>query len=193
MKNSVTNVVSLHQLQKEFEETQAASITEHFAGFSQRMNELIDLTDIDIPAMHDGRQAYLSSLLQSSKMSSADWLKKNRPPKASTLRNIVVYLLNHIPGSYNPLRVEAWLKYGDEAVPNPFEARLDNQSLIPLAAALIASEAKTLAIPPAAFDLNNVLSCTVDMLADFHITNESMVEAAHRQIIAQHIKLHPKA
>ena len=176
---------------KQIEEINQASATvsEAFPGFSDRLNYLIDLADLNIPPMDDGRQAYVSALLQSSKMAPGDWLKKDRPPKTTTLRKLVVYLLSHISGEHNPYKVEAWLKYGDVAVVNPFESsHQENQSLIPLATTLIVSVAKEIGIPANEFDLSIVLSSVVDMLFDFKLSHESMVEPVHRKIISQYIK-----
>lgn len=186
-------VVQLHRQQEEFLNTTPAEVSEIFPGFSARINQFIDLTDLNIPHMDEGRQAYIANLFQSSKMAPGDWLKKDKPPKPSTLRKIVLFLLTHIKGDYNPLRVEAWLKYGDGAVTNPFRhSNPDNEALIPLAASLIASVAKEIDVQTTHFDLNQVLNGTIETLSDFQITHESMVEPVHRKIIAQHIRSNPR-
>lgn len=192
MRNSDKNVV---QLQKEIKEINQASstVTEAFPGFSKRLNHLIDLSDIDIPPLDDGRQAHISALLKASKMAPGDWLKKDKPPKTATLRKLVNYLLSNIQGDHNPYKVEAWLKYGNTAVKNPFDLEPKaNQALIPLATTLIVSVAKEIDIPPHDFDLTKVLSSTIEMLSDFKLIHESTVEPVHRTIIAQYIRANPK-
>ncbi|MCU7917253.1 MAG: hypothetical protein KZQ95_02705 [Candidatus Thiodiazotropha sp. (ex Epidulcina cf. delphinae)] len=193
MNKSEKKVVRLHRQIEEFNQTTSGTVSEVFPGFSKRLNHLIDLTDLNVPAMDDGRQAYISALLQASKMAPGDWLKKNKPPKTTTLRKLVIYLLSRIPGDHNPFKIEAWLKYGDEAVQNPFNSMPQNsQALIPLATALIVSVAKEINVTANEFDLNKVLSATVETLSDFQLTHESMVEAVHRKIIAQYIKSNPR-
>ena len=192
MSRSEKNVI---QLNRQIEEINQASGTfsEAFPGFSERLNNLIDLADVDIPSLDDGRQAYISTLLQASKMAPGDWLKKDKPPKTATLRKLVNYLIAHLPGDHNPYKIEAWLKYGEEAVSNPFNsAPQANQALIPLATTLIVSVAKEIGIPPHEFDLSNVLTATVETLSDFKLIHESMVEPVHRKIIAQYIKANLK-
>lgn len=164
-----------------------------FPGFSKRLNQLIDMTDLDIPDMDGGRQSYLSNLLNISKMPPGYWLKKDKPPKTSTLRRLVAHLLSHIQGTHNPITVEAWLKYGDVAVPNPFdEDDEENEALAPLATSLIVSVAQEIGIPISKFDLNPVLSSTIDMLAYFKLTQECMIDPVYRAIIAKSIKSHPR-
>lgn len=186
-------VVQLHRQIEELNQAPTGTVSEAFPGFSERLNQLIDLTDLEIPAIDDGRQTYVGNLFQVSKMSPGDWLKKDKPPKTATLRKLVVYLLSHIEGDHNPFKIEAWLKYGDAAVSNPFNVTPeDSQALIPLATSIIVSVAKEIGIPANKFDLNLVLTATVETLADFKLTQEGMVEPVHRRIIAQYIKAHPR-
>lgn len=192
MSKSEKKVIQLHRQIEEINHT-SGTISEAFPGFSERLNHLIDLADLDIPPLDDGRQACISTLLRASKMAPGDWLKKDKPPKTATLRKLVSYLLSHIPGELNPYKIEAWLKYGDEAVSNPFNSTpQENQALIPLAITLIISVAKEINIPPNEFDLNKVLSVTVETCSEFRLTHESMVEPVHRKIIAQYIKANPR-
>lgn len=163
--------------------------TEAFPGFSVRLNMFIDLTDLEIPPLDNGRQSFLGNLVQTTRMSPGEWLKKDKPPKTATLRKLIVYLLDHIQGDYNPFKIEAWLKYGDVAVANPFYKEADSsQSLIPLATSLIVLVAKEIGVPANSFDLNPVLASTVETLSAFKITQANMVEPVHRSIVAEYIK-----
>ncbi|MBX2808156.1 MAG: hypothetical protein KTR20_05935 [Cellvibrionaceae bacterium] len=194
MSKNTRKVVPLTKQIQELNEVTHKIASEVFPGFSARLNQLIDLTDLGIPPLDDGRQAHISLLLQASKMAPGDWLKKDKPPKTSTLRKLVVYLLSHIPGDHSPYKIEAWLKYGDAALSNPFTVQptINNQALIPLATTLIVSTAKTINIPTNQFDLGKVLDATLETLSDFQLTQESMVEPVHKKIIAQYILAHPK-
>jgi hypothetical protein len=192
MSKSGKNVIHLHRQAKEISQA-SDTVTEAFPGFSERLNKLIDLADIGIPPLDNGRQAYISNLIQASKMAPGDWLKKDKPPKTATLRKLVNYLLAHLSGDHNPYKIEAWLKYGDAAVCNPFNSTPQaSQVLIPLATTLIVSVAKEINTPTNEFDLNKVLTATVETLSDFKLTHESMVEPVHRKIIAQYIKANLK-
>ncbi len=186
-------VVQLRDRRAEFNRTTAGAVAEIFPGFSARLNQLIDLTDLDIPDIGDGRQTYIGELLQASKMACGDWLRKDKPPKPTTLRKLVVYLTEHVPGDQNPYKVEAWLRYGDVAVQNPFDSTPQrHQALIPLATALIVSVAKEIDVPTTSFDLSEVLTATIEILANFHITHATLIEPVHRTIIAQYIHAHPR-
>lgn len=193
MNKNNPKVVQLHQQIEEINQTTPKVVTEEFPGFSDRLNKLIDLTDLGIPPLDGGRQAHIASLLQSSKMAPGDWLKKDKPPKNSTLKRLVNYLLSHIDGSHSPLKIQAWLKFGDEAVNDPFcDPQPDNQYLIPLATALIVAVTRENGIPASEYELSRVLCETVEMLAGFNLTHESMIEPVHLQIIYQYIKSHPR-
>lgn len=193
MNKKKPKVVQLHQQIEEINQTTPEAVGEEFPGFSHRLNKLIDLTDLDIPPLDGGRQAHIASLLQASKMAPGDWLKKDKPPKNSTLRKLVNYLLLHIPGTHSPLKVLAWLKFGNEAVNDPFSnSQPDNQDLIPLATALIVSVTRENSIHANEYDLSKVLRETVEMLAGFNLTHESMIEPIHLQIISQYIKSNPR-
>ncbi|MBX2807163.1 MAG: hypothetical protein KTR20_00895 [Cellvibrionaceae bacterium] len=194
MSSNNRKVVPLTEQIQELNEVTHKVTTEIFPGFSTRLNQLIDLTDLGIPPLDDGRQAHISSLLQASKMAPGDWLKKDKPPKTSTLRKLVIYLLSHIAGDHSPYKIEAWLKYGDAALSNPFTTQraMNNQALIPLATTLIVGEAKAINVPTNRFDLSKVLEATLETLSNFQLTQESMVEPVHKKIIAQYILAHPK-
>jgi len=179
------NVVQLHR--EEFKNTPSASVEEIFPGFSERFNILLDLSDLEIPKSR-GKAAYVAELFETSQMAPADWLKKDKPPKPATLRKIVIFLLNHIDKVYSSLKVEAWLKYGDEAVGNPFSYKEEEKSLIPLAAGLISEVAKANKISAVSFELTKVLSAVVKTLSDFEVSDISLIERVHHEIVLQHIK-----
>ncbi len=186
-------VIRLKEQIKEYNEATSDTIVEIFPGFSERFNFLIDLTDLDVPKLYNGRQAYISSLLQVSKMAPGDWLKKDKLPKASTLRKLLTYFLRHIEGSYSVYQIEAWLKYGNEVVPHPFkDIPFHNQQLTSLAVTLIVAVASERSIPTTQFDLNKVLAATLETLSEFEITQESKIKSTHRKIIFQHITTYLK-
>lgn len=187
--NKSAKVVDINSQKREFQDTPSAAVSEIYPGFSLRLNQLIDLTDLEMPPMSDGRQSHVANLFESSRHAPGDWLKKDKPPKPATLRKIVTFLLLHIEGSYNGLRVEAWLKYGDGAVGNPFEdPHTRFQPLTPLATILVTTVAKELDIQAPAFDLERCLELTIETLTDFQLTDQRDILPAHRKIVASHIR-----
>lgn len=187
--NKSAKVVDINSQKREFQDTPSAAVSEIYPGFSLRLNQLIDLTDLEMPPMSDGRQSHVANLFESSRHAPGDWLKKDKPPKPATLRKIVTFLLHHIEGSYNGLRVEAWLKYGDGAVGNPFEdPHTRFQPLTPLATILVTTVAKELDIQAPAFDLERCLELTIETLTDFQLTDQRDILPAHRKIVASHIR-----
>jgi len=192
MKNKV---VYLGASNRETKSSATAEISEIYAGFSRRLNLFIDASDIDAPSMNDGRVSFIADLLNVSRPAVTDWLSKNKPPKETTIFEIVYFFLKHMDAGEDilPARVASWLRYGDEVSPCPFRVEQDEivyQELIPLAASIIANEAKTLGLGAASYDLEKVLKLTVQTLADFELRESNRIKEVHRLIIQQHIKSH---
>ncbi|MFT7223905.1 MAG: hypothetical protein ACI82Z_001449 [Cellvibrionaceae bacterium] len=167
-----------------------ADVSNIFPGFSQRLNELIDKTSLEIPPLDGGRQMALASLVKTSKMATGHWLKNNRPPKASTLRNLVVFLVDYIDKKVNPLKVEAWLKYGEPAIQSPFkEEVIDKINLSPIALAKIVEVCSAKGIEINSFDLKKVLDATIRTMESFEIYSEESFNEKHKEVIYQYIKL----
>jgi hypothetical protein len=190
MKNKV---VRLDALKKEFQSSPAVEITKIHAGFSRRLNFFIDASDIDAPSLNDGRIGYIAELLDVSRPAVTDWISKNKPPKETMLFDLVRYFLKHIDSGEDilPARVVSWLRYGDEVSSCPFDSELEegkNQELMPLAASIIAYEAKNLGLGASSYDLEKVLSLTVATLVDFELQTAEEIKDVHRLIIQQHIK-----
>lgn len=182
------NVVSF-ELKEEYKKTSSAPVTEIHAGFSERLNYLIDTSTIDVPKASDGRFGYIADLFDGNKSGVHGWLTKNKAPKESTLFQIVEFFLKHIESGSHILaaRVVTWLKYGDNIIPCPFRQDTDasKDKLIPVAAQLIAQITNSESITPDKYDLAAVLEYTVEILFNFQITNIDQVKDAHRLIIKQ--------
>jgi transcriptional regulator with XRE-family HTH domain len=152
------NVVRLDELKREFQATSKVEIAEIYTGFSRRFNDFIDISDIDLPTINNGRIGFIAELLNVSRPAVSDWLTKNKPPKKTTLFEVVGYFLKHIEDGNDILlaRVVAWLRYGEEVSPCPFKGLYDasdNKELMPLAASLIANEAKSMGFGATSYDL----------------------------------------
>lgn len=184
-------VVQIDSQRSSFEEVEHAhaDVTKIFPGFSQRLNELIDLSSLDIPKEW-GRQMALSSIVKTSKMATGYWLKSDRPPKASTLRNMVVFLTDNIEKKVNPLKVEAWLKYGEPTIQSPFrEKPIDEVDLSPIALGVIVGICKEREIKIQSFDLEKVLQATISTLETFEVYSNDAIKDKHKEIIYQYIML----
>jgi hypothetical protein len=191
------NVVRLDELKREFQATSKVEIAEIYTGFSRRFNDFIDISDIDLPTINNGRIGFVAEMLNASRPAVSDWLTKNKPPKETTLFEVVCYFLKHIEDGNDvlPARVVAWLRYGKEVSPCPFTGLCDvtdNKELMPLAASLIANEAKSMGLGATSYDLEKVLPLTVTTLADFEIAEIEQVKDVHRLIIQQLIQKYPR-
>ena len=94
-----------------------ANIAEIHAGFSERLNWLLDASDMNPPPLDAGRVTWLAEVTSSSRPAAMDWLKHDRPPKGVTLRKLVSFINEYLPPimSSTP-KIEAWLKYGPDVV-----------------------------------------------------------------------------
>ncbi len=192
MKNKV---IRLDELKHEFQASPGIEISEIHAGFSQRFNYFIDSSDLDAPSLNDGRIGYIAQILDVSRPAVTDWLVKNRPPKESTLFDVVSYLLMHIEHGSDvlPARAVAWLRYGNEVSPCPFETCYDSpdqKRLMPLAARIIANEAKSIGLGANSYDLEQVMPLTITTLVDFELNEMDQIKEIHLQIVRQHIRNH---
>jgi predicted DNA-binding protein YlxM (UPF0122 family) len=193
----ISKVIRLNELRQEFQSSPGIEINEIYAGFSHRLNSFIDFSDIDTPSLNDGRVTFIAEMLEVSRPAVTDWFTKNKPPKETTLFELANYFLKHIEGGDDilPARVVSWLRYGDEVSPCPFQIKNDDpahKELIPLAARIIATEAKTMGLGATSYDLTKVLPLTVSTLVDFELSELEEIQKVHRQIIQQHIRNHPR-
>lgn len=182
------NVASLDQFRKQFkQETEQYSESQVFSGFSARLNIMIDRTQgLNVPSIDDrGRMAYIHKITGHSKPAVSDWLQKDVLPRDHTLRGLVAFLLRHIPGEYNLLRVESWLRFGDEATVCPFLASKPSEASIPLrplAAQLIAVAGRELDLSVSSYDLQGTVDDVVRMLMDYGVASEDDIQDPMREL-----------
>jgi hypothetical protein len=193
---ATNKVTSLERYREEYKaEAENCSVTEVFPGFSERLNLLMDHTeDLNIPAMDErGRIAYIHKITGHSKPAVSDWLKKDILPRDQTLRGLITFLLRHIPGDYNVLRVESWVRFGDEATPCPLslnKGESDTVSLRPLAAKLIADAGKDLTLTVSSYDLQNTMEDVTQMLADYGVRSFEDIQQPLRDLAKYYIQQH---
>ena len=173
MNKNTATIISLDEARDTFNnETHSPPSKEIHKGFSQRFNALIDLVEeLPVPSER-GRRAYIAHVTGFSKPTVDEWLSKDKPPQDTNLRKIVNFMLGYIPGNYNIAQVESWLRYGEEAVSNPFLATPQDErlmSLRPLAGRFIAQAGRNLGLPVTAYSLQQVMNDTINILVDFDI------------------------
>ena len=100
-----------------FSTVEKAKLSEIHAGFSDRLNWLLDLSDLDAPPLNNGRISWTAEITNSSRPAVMDWLKHDKPPKSVTLRKLVIFLHNHLPPIFREVpALEAWLRYGPDVL-----------------------------------------------------------------------------
>lgn len=166
------------------------SITANFPGFSKRLNELIDYADIGVPLLKDkGRAAELAQIFDVSPMATADWIKKDKPPRDLALRQIVTYLLSESGLKCNPVKAQAWLKYGEEAVPSPL---VDKNSwditLGIMASTLVHAALVDLDVPLSSVVLDDAIGSIVELLKHYGIREASQIKPDHHEQILECVK-----
>lgn len=187
-------IVQLRDRFKSEAHENSADIEQFFPGFSVRFNIFLELCELEepIPPLGDGRVNFLVELFDTNRISVAQWLNKDMPPKTTTLRRIVRFLLKYIPGGdYHPVKVEAWLKYGEQAVRNPFVLHKTDR-LTPLAHTLINTISHEIGIPPASIMFERALNETLQYLKSLQLPNPPSVSLDQERIVAQIIRNNAK-
>lgn len=112
------------ELSFEFEQNRVVDVSdiELNAGFSLRFHQLLDcVADLDIPKEHArSRQAYIAQVTGQSEHAAHAWLELDQVPSDDVLESLVRFFLHYTHCQVSALRVESWLRYGDDATPNPF-------------------------------------------------------------------------
>ena len=195
---SANKIASLDQFRREYREEAESQETEGvFPGFTHRLNLLIDKAEgLDIPSINDrGRMAYIHKLTGHSKPAVSDWLQKDTLPRDQTLRSLIAFLLRHIPGEHNVMRVEAWVRFGEEATTNPFSAPRaadDQTALRPLAAKLIAKSSKDMNISVSSYDLLGTMDDVVKMLMDYGVSGPDDIQGPMEDLTKYYIQQHQR-
>ena len=112
-----SNTSVINEKSRVFGTSTELALSEIYSGFSERLNWLIDASDLKAPPLYKGRISWLAKITETSKSAVLAWLKKNKPPKSVFLRKLVTFLVAHLPPiTKNIPTVEAWLKYGPEVI-----------------------------------------------------------------------------
>jgi len=194
----VTNVIQMDVLRQEYnEEKQQSQAHKSSEGFSDRFNELIDqVQDLGIPARDvRGRQSKIAKMTGHSKPSVSDWLAKDKLPNDEIFPSLIRFFLHHTPYSLNALRVESWLRYGEEATPNPFtldEHQEETEALNLIAFQLLTDTVKEKQIGVSSYDMQAVLDDIYDVLKSFGVQPGDEVPKPLTKLVSTFITKHSK-
>jgi hypothetical protein len=183
----------LNMLKQEYIGGKCINPREIHAGFSERFNFFIDITDLEIPSVNGGRVTYLSELFELSRPVIGEWLSKDRPPKDSTLFDVAGFLAKHVSGGEKiPVAlIVSWLRYGEKITKCPLKvggnfSEPGEKAFLHVAANIVANEARKLHLSSDEYDLRDVLDRTISTLKDFQLLKIEDVKEIHRQIIRSH-------
>lgn len=167
------------------------------AGFSVRLHRLVDQVEgLEIPGSDErGRLSRIAKLTGHSKPSVSEWFKKDKLPSEDIFSALVRFFLQYIECNELPVRVESWVRYGEEATPNPFEktSKNDNrEELKDLALELLYVVVKDDHISINDADMDCVLADTIDMLKNFGVNTREGVPELIFSLIRGYVKNHAK-
>lgn len=99
----------------EYKKTENAIIKyEIYEGFSQRLNQILDQSSLNVPKLNEGRGAWLAKLSGASKPAASDWLLHDKPPKQTRLRALIIMIAKYLPFELEVPVIEAWVLYGSK-------------------------------------------------------------------------------
>lgn len=158
-------------------------------GFSDRLNQMIDLTELDAPTVGHGRFAWISKIAGVVKSTGAEWLAKDKPPREPTLSALVDYLLGHLKGTYDVTRVKIWLLYGEDVVPFPFQPQAEDQrTFLQLALVVIHEETNREKIAHTDYDYDAVVERVTKMFQSLNVDAYEDVKLGHRSLVVDCIR-----
>lgn len=140
-------------------------------GFSARLNMLWDLAGA-APAQTEGRVLGIMGI--NSAWREADvrsWLQKDILPSRLDLHNIVKFLVAQLPGKQDARRWEAFLVYGSPIVSSPISHSLyrEDKTRREIASMIFAQLTAEYAIPPSAYDADEVFQRCLTLMQKFNI------------------------
>lgn len=185
------------ELRLDYKGVQEASGGNCHSGFSVRLHRFIDqVQGLDIPGSEErGRLSAIAKLTGHSKPSVSEWFKKDRLPSEDIFTALVRFFMQYIECNESTVKVESWLRYGEEATPDPFEktAKNDNrEQLKELALELLSVVVRDDHISINDTDLDCVLDDTMEMLKNFGVTESEGVPELIYSLIRSYIKNHAK-
>lgn len=170
-----------------------ASASELSAGFSQRFHQLLDAAvGLDVPKKHSGlRQAYIAQLTGQSQQAAHAWLENDQLPCDDVLQSLVRFFLHHSQCQVSALRVESWLRYGDDATPNPLLLEVADDLQVALRARalrLLNEQIKEDDIPLSAYQLQPLLDDLCRLLAGVHEQTAATLKSSLLHLLDKHAK-----
>ena len=194
----MSNVVPFEALREEYKGEQEATENPKIRpGFSGRFHVLIDQTEgLGIPARDKrGRLSHIAKITGHSKPAVSEWFKKNKLPSEEVFCSLIRFFLHHTSVKVSALRVESWLRYGDEATPNPFDIAPQEEkteALRPVAFRLLTETVKEHQIGISTYDMQAVLDDTLELLGDFGVGPSDDIPQPMKDLVAGFIAKHAK-
>lgn len=166
-------------------------------GFSIRLHRFVDqVRGLDIPGSEErGRLSTIAKLTGHSKPSVSEWFKKDKLPSEEIFASLVRFFMQYIDCNESPVKIESWIRYGNEATPDPFAntQRNDNrEKLKGLALNLLSVVVKDDNISVKDTDLDLVLDDTIEMISSFGVTDTDDVPELIYTLIRSYIKNHAR-
>lgn len=151
-------------------------------GFSERLHHFIDqVVGLDIPGSEErGRLAAISKITGHSKPSVSEWFKKDKLPSDDIFSALVRFFLQFIDCYESPIKVESWLRYGEEATADPFAqspVNVNRERSKDLALELLTIVVRDDKVSVEATDLDGVLEDTIKMIGDYSLNEMTSAEA----------------
>jgi len=190
-------VKNADETREEYKALQKASAINHHSGFSSRLHCLIDQVEgLGIPKREErGRLSSIAKLTGHSKPSVSEWFKKDKLPSDDIFTALVRFFLQYIESDESSIKIESWLRYGEEATPDPFSgiAKNDKQeTLNKVALELLTIVVKEDKVSVSDTDLDCVLADTINMIEDYGVINQVGAPLLIYGLIRIYIKDHAK-
>ncbi len=102
----VSSTVKNHQLY---------SVDDLHPGFSLRLNALLDILEVDVPPITQGRKMWIGRVFDVAPNNATLWLTNDVVPKGARLRSLSDFCFLHLPKKQRPkksIAIESWLLYG---------------------------------------------------------------------------------
>jgi hypothetical protein len=141
------------------------------AGFSARLNMLLDLAAV-VPPLNQGRVLAMLALNPAWRESELrQWLHKDVLPARLELHNLVKFLVARLQGKQDRARWEAFLVYGSPIVSSPINDSIyrADQARREIASMIFARITEEYGIPPSAYEADKVFQQCLTLMHKFNI------------------------
>lgn len=191
----VGHVVQIKRLEKK--DPAAEVVASSCVGFSERFHLLISqVQGLDIPQRSDpARLTYIATITGHAEPAVRQWFEQDGLPSDEILQSLVRFFLHHTACHTSALRVESWLRYGEEATPNPFAGEAEDDTVVALQAKafqLLNETVKERDILLCSYDMALVLEELQKLLKEFGVGLTDQVPASMKELVVGLLAKHSK-